>query len=100
LHDELRSRGATIPNAGAFEIGRAFTAGGRAPRGRIAHAFELLLREHRSVKGDEAWVRAGARSELELARDAGDTWTVPSSVRPHAYRMSAFGQIAADLGGL
>lgn len=100
LHDELGFTGAPIRDAGAFEMGRAFTAGGRAPRERITHAFDVLLRRHRSVKGDEAWVRAGARNELELARGAGDTWIVPPSVRPHAYRMSAFGQIAADLGGL
>jgi hypothetical protein len=52
------------------------------------------------VKGDEAWVRGGVRGELELARDAGDSWTVPPGVRPHAYRMSAFGQVAWDLRGL
>ena len=100
LHDDLRSRGAIIPNGGAFEMARAFTDAGRAPRSRVAHALELLLRQHRSVKGDEAWVRGGARGELELARDTGDSWTIPPSVRPHAYRMSAFGQVASDLGGL
>jgi len=61
---------------------------GRAPRLRVAHAFELLLRQHRSATGDEAWIRGGARGKLELARDAGDSWVIPPSVRPHAYRMS------------
>jgi hypothetical protein len=66
----------------------------------VARAFEILLRHHRAAKGDEAWVRGGARGELELARDAGDSWVIPPSARPHAYRMSAFGQVASDLGGL
>jgi len=100
LHDDLLARGAVIPDRGAFELARAFTARGKPPRSRVAHALELLLRQHCSVKGDEAWLRNGARGELELARDAGDTWTIPTIVRPHAYRMSAFGQVASDLGGL
>ncbi len=100
LYDRLRDRGVNVGDAETFELARAFIARGKRPRARVDHAFDLLLRRHRSVKGDEAWVRNGTRRQLELARDAGDSWTVPQSVRPHAYRMSAFSQVATDLGGL
>ena len=83
----------------------AFEIAARSPMLAERHARALLMPwspycATSLVKGDEAWVRGGARGELELARDTGDSWTIPPSVRPHAYRMSAFGQVASDLGGL
>jgi hypothetical protein len=100
LHDDLRDQGVTVPNAATFDLARPFTTPIGGSHVRVAGLFRLLFQQHKAVKGDEVWIRGGARAELEISRDVGDSWSVPDRVRPHSYRMTAFDQVASDLGGL
>jgi len=100
LHDQLDECHAMLKDEDAFELARNLVSSRQAPRVRVAKTINDLRSRHLAAKGDEAWVRECPDGELELARDGGETWKMPSAVRPHAYRMAAFHQIAFDLGGL
>lgn len=83
----------------AFDIARQLVGGSGPPRRRVIDALERMRLRHYAVKGnEEAWVRE-CSDGFELARDVGDSWTLPRIVEPHAYRMAAFSQVAQDLGG-
>ena len=100
LNDRLRDGGTQLPDPGAFELARIFISKRRSPRSRVAEGLAMLLARHRDAKGDDVWVREVGSGQLELARDAGEGWTIPTLVRPHAYRMAAFSRVANDLRGL
>lgn len=100
LHDQLDECHTMLKDEDAFELARSLVSSRQAPRVRVAKTINDLRSRHLAAKGDEAWVRECPDGELELARDGGETWKMPSVVRPHAYRMAAFHQIAFDLGGL
>jgi hypothetical protein len=100
LHDSLCDRGGVLPEESAFDLARGLLHGDRTSRTRVRETLERLRQRHRLAKGDEAWLREGTRGELEIARNPGEAWTLPAVVRPHAYRLAAFDQIAYDLGGL
>lgn len=98
-HDDLVLRGVNLPGVEWFELAREMVRGRRPPRARAHDTIERLHQKHLEAKGDDAWVR-GYGSALELARDPGAGWTVPSRVRLHGYRMAAFDRVARDLGGI
>jgi hypothetical protein len=100
LSDRLCHGGTQLPDPGAFALARIFINKGRSPRSRVAEGLAMLLARHRAAKGDDAWVREVGSGRLEIARDAGEGWTIPTLVRPHAYRMAAFSRVANDLRGL
>lgn len=100
LNDRLRDIGVELPDPSAFELARILIGKGNTVKSRTPDALARLLGRHREAKGDESWVREGANGTLEMSRDAGEGWTIPKLVRPHAYRMRAFGSVARDLGGL
>ena len=100
LNDRLRDGGTQLPDPGAFELARLFITKGSSPRSRVAEGLAMLLARHRAAKGDDVWVREAGAEQLEIARDASETWTIPTLVRPHAYRMAAFSRVANDLRGL
>jgi hypothetical protein len=99
LHDQLDECHAMLKDEGAFELARDLVSSRQPPRVRVAKTIDDLRSRHLAAKGDDAWVRK-CPNGFELARDGGETWKMPSAVRPHAYRMAAFHQIAFDLGGL
>jgi hypothetical protein len=100
LHDRLRERKVELPDTEAFELARTFISGGKRPAARVRDGLRCLLSRHRIAKGDDAWLRDRTFGNLQVARDPGEGWTIPRLVRPHAYRMAAFNQIARDLGGI
>ena len=62
----------------------------------ISDVFARLEARHGAAKGDDAWIRPRGHGK-ELARDADDTWQLPTVATLHGYRLTAFGQILADL---
>ena len=62
----------------------------------ISDVFARLEARHGAAKGDDAWVRPRGHGK-ELARDADDKWKLPTVATLHGYRLTAFGQILADL---
>lgn len=101
LHDHVRDHGMQLPSdEPAFELARTLIGRSKSPRSRIADGLAQMLARHRAVKGDDVWLREASGGNLEIARDAGESWTIPTNVQPHAYRMTAFGQVAEDLGGI
>jgi hypothetical protein len=100
LHDRIADCELMLNDEEAFEIARTLIGSGQSKRVRVERTFQKLLGRHCSAKGDEAWVQPGLSGKLELARDAGQGWTVPSVARLHPYRMDAFDQLARDLGGI
>lgn len=75
----------------AFELGQQLVGGDD-----LDLVFAGLVDRHLASKGDDAWVRPRGHG-LELARDPGDTWTLPTKATLHGYRVWAFGQILVDL---
>jgi hypothetical protein len=100
LNDRLCDVGTQLPDREAFELARVFINRSRSPRSRVGEGLAMLLARHQTAKGDDAWVREAGSGQLEIARDAGEGWTIPTLVRPHAYRMAAFSRIAHDLRGI
>ncbi len=100
LNDRLRDSGTQLPDPSAFELARIFISKSKGPSSRVADGLAMLLARHRSAKGDDAWVREVGSGQFEIARDAGEGWSIPTLVRPHAYRMAAFSRVANDLRGL
>jgi hypothetical protein len=76
----------------AFHLGELVVSA--APR--VEDIYPSIERRHLDAKGDDGWLRDGARGK-ELARDAGDKWKLPDVARLHSYRLGAFGQMLADL---
>ena len=99
-YNDLNDRGVTLPDREAFEIARALLSSRHRPRTRVQQGIQRLRVRHLRAKGDDAWFREAGRGRLELARESGDKWRVPTVVRLHAYRISAFANIAHDLGGI
>jgi hypothetical protein len=98
--DVLADRGVEFRDGDAFELVRCLLGKGRSARSRVEETMKGLQSRHKRAKGDEVWVREIGHGELELAREPGDSWQLPRVVRLHAYRMSAFGSIARDVGGI
>jgi hypothetical protein len=92
LRDRLDKRNA-LPRCDptAFELGEELV--GTIP---LSDVFARLEARHSRAKGDDAWIRPRGHGK-ELARDAGETWKLPTVATLHGYRLAAFGQILADL---
>lgn len=75
----------------AFELGEALI--GTTP---IEDVFAQLDARHGAAKGDDVWIRPRGRGK-ELAQDPDNKWKLPTLATLHQYRLTAFGQILADL---
>ena len=99
LHDRIADCETMLDDEAGFEVARRLIRDRSKAAARVETMYGSLLSRHVAVKGDEAWVQSDHNGRLELARDAGNGWKVPSLVRLHPYRMASFDQIATDLGG-
>ncbi len=100
LHDRVADCESMLNDEDAFEIARKLIGAGQKKRVCVEQTFRKLLDRHFAAKGDDAWVQSWQSDKIELARDAGQGWKVPSIARLHSYRMAAFQQVACDLGGI
>jgi hypothetical protein len=83
----------------AFEIGRRLLRDKSiALKGRVERFLRDLYILHQQAKGDQLWIVTGQSGNYKPA--LGPSLQIPPSVQPHAYRLSAFGQIVRDLGGI
>jgi hypothetical protein len=92
MRDRLEPRGGLGHcDTSAFTLGDAVVSG--VPIGNV---LEQLEERHVVAKGDDAWIRDHGQRK-ELARDTDRSWQLPSAATLHAYRLTAFGSILADL---